>query len=227
MFHFSNSGNGGVWPSGKAAVFGIAMRRFESFHPSFNNKDVEKGTGLMELTATKREEKAKKHRREQKIPCVLYGAKKPNENLLIERAEYEAILRNLSEGQILTTVFELKMESGSVRAIIKGIQYHRISYNVEHIDFLRLADDVKVKLKVPIRFIGSADCKGVKQGGVLKQAIRAVKVQCLPKDIPTELYVEVSDIGMLENKNLSHVKFPENVKPLISLKEVIATVAKR
>lgn len=181
----------------------------------------------MELTANKREEKVNKLRREKKIPCILYGAKKANENIFIDQAEYQAILRQLNEGQILTTIFELKMGSKKIKAIIKAIQYHRTTYNIEHIDFLRLEDDVKVKLKVPIRFTGASDCKGVKQGGVLKQAVRAVRVQCLPKDIPTEVYMDVADIGMQENKNLSHVKFPENVKPLLSLKEVIATVGKR
>jgi large subunit ribosomal protein L25 len=181
----------------------------------------------MELTVTKREEKLGKLRRDSKIPCIIYGAKEPAEQIAIDRTEYEAILRGLEEGQILTTKFSLKIGKKTVKAIIKDIQYHRTTYNILHIDFLRLSDDIQVKIKVPIRFKGAADCEGVKQGGVLKQPIRAVRVQCFPKDIPNEMYLDVSDIKLLHNKSLSSVKIPEKVKPLLSLNEVIAVVAKR
>lgn len=181
----------------------------------------------MELTATKREEKLGKLRRDNKIPCVLYGAKKPTENIFIEKAEYEAICRKLEEGQILTTKFSLKMGKKKIETIIKDAHYHPVTYEVQHLDFIRLADDVKVKLKVPLRFQGSAECEGVKQGGVLKQPIRAVRVECFPKDIPNEMYIDVSDIKLLSNKSLSSVKIPEKVKPLLSLNEVVAVVAKR
>jgi len=181
----------------------------------------------MQLTVSKREEKAKKLRRNGMVPAVVYGPGKENEHLAVDRAEYEAHLRKLKEGEVLTTVFELKLGKETIKAIIRDVQYHRTTYNIEHIDFLRLADDTKVKLRVPIRFSGASNCVGVKSGGVLKQAIRSVKVVCFPKDIPSEVYIDVSDIGLLENKNLSHVKIPANVKPLLSLNEVVAVVAKR
>jgi len=181
----------------------------------------------MDLTVTKREEKVNKLRRDKKIPAVLYGADKENESIVIDLPEYEAALRKLKDGEILTTVFNLVDGSKKTKAIIKSVQYHRTSYNIEHIDFQRLQDDKPVKLKVPIRFTGVEECKGVKLGGVLKQAIRALKVECLPKDIPTEVFIDVSDIGLLENRSLSSVKIPEKVKSLLPLKEVVAMVAKR
>lgn len=181
----------------------------------------------MQLTVSKREEKAKKLRRNSKIPAVVYGAGKESEHIVVDRAEYEAHLRKLNEGEVLTTIFELKLENEIVKVIIRDVQYNRTTYKIEHIDFLRLSDGIKVKLRVPIRFSGSSNCVGVKAGGVLKQAIRSVRVVCLPKDIPSEVFIDVSDIGLLENKNLSHVKIPENVKPLLSLNEVVAIVAKR
>ena len=181
----------------------------------------------MELTISKREEKINKLRREKKIPAVLYGAKKPAEKIYIDQAEYKTILRQLKQGQILTTVFDLKMESGTEKAIIKSIQYHPTTYDEIHIDFQRLQKEKPIKIKVPIRFKGASECIGVKQGGVLKQAIRAVKVVCSPENIPEEVFIDVSDIGLLKNKNLSHVEIPQNVKPLLSLDEVIAVVAKR
>lgn len=181
----------------------------------------------MDLQVTKREEKINKLRRDKKIPAVVYGAGQENESVVVDLPEFEAILRKLAEGEILTTVFNLKSGSKKARAIIKSIQYHRTSYQIEHIDFQRLQDDKPVKLRVPIRFKGSEECKGVKLGGVLKQAIRSVKVSCLPKDIPSEVFIDVSDIGLLENKSLESVEIPSSVKPLLSLKEVVAVVAKR
>lgn len=185
----------------------------------------------MKLTVTQRDETTKARpnqlRREGQIPAVLYGAKKPNENILVPQADYEAIIRKLKPGQLLTIIFALEMGNEKFSAILKNIQYCPITYKVIHLDFLRLAHDVNVELKVPIRFIKEIDCKGVKQGGVLKQPIRALKVRCLPKDIPEQLFLDVSDIALYETKKLLKIEIPRDVRPLDDLNEVVALVAKR
>lgn len=181
----------------------------------------------MDLQVSKREEKINKLRRDNKIPAIVYGAGKDNEVIAIDLPEFEAILRKLGDGEILTTVFNLKSGSKATKAIIKSIQYHRTSYQIEHIDFQRLQADKPVRIRVPLRLKGVDDCKGVKLGGVIKQAMRAVKISCLPKDIPTEVFVDVSDVGLFENKKLESVEIPANVKLLLPSKEVVATVAKR
>ena len=185
----------------------------------------------MKLTASKREEKTKgennKIRREGHIPAVLYGVKQENQNIFVDGPQYHAAIRSMKQGGLSTMVFELEVEGKKVKAIVKQVQYHPTTYDVMHLDFLALDDKVEVCLKVPIRIVGKGDCIGVKEGGVLRQIIRAIKVKCLPSDIPEEFFLPVQDIKMMGSKALDKLEFPKGVKPMARLSEVVAIVAKR
>jgi large subunit ribosomal protein L25 len=98
---------------------------------------------------------------------------------------------------------------------------------VSHIDFEELFEDVPVSVKVPIQCIGVADCVGVKLGGFLRQIIRHVKVECLPKQIPQNFLVDVQDLGIRQAKKLSDIAIPKGVKPLAKMDEVVVVVSKR
>ena len=185
----------------------------------------------MKLTATVRASKKKSDtkqiRREGKIPAILYSAKQSNQSLILDVAEFNAILRQMKPGHLGTTVFKLQMDGKEKRAIIKDIQYQLTTYLVSHIDFEELFDDAPVNVKVPIQCVGVADCAGIKLGGFLRQVIRHVKVECLPKDIPAEFQVDVSSLGIKQARMLSDIKIPQGVKSLAKMDEVVVVVSKR
>lgn len=184
----------------------------------------------MELTIYKRtaaKSDKKKLRLQKDIPAVLYGKGMENENIYVKGSEFDEILRKIKKGSLPTIVFSLKEGKHKHKAIIKDIQYHRTTYNIEHIDFLVLDDKVPVCVNVPIDYTGVNDCPGIKLGGVLRRVIRTLKVRCLPKDIPAEFYIDVSMLGMEESKRLSDIDLPKNVRPLGQMKEVAVAIAKR
>ena len=185
----------------------------------------------MKLTATERSSAKKgdlkQSRREGKIPAILYSAGRPNVQLALEGTEFNAILRNMKPGRLPTTVFNLMINGKETRAIIKDIQYQLTTYLVSHIDFEELVEDVPISVKVPIQCIGVADCVGVKLGGFLRQVIRHVKVECLPKHIPAEFVVDVKDLGIRQSKRLADIPMPKGVKPLAKMDEVVVVIAKR
>lgn len=167
-------------------------------------------------------------RREGNIPAVLYAKNEPNRLIEISGTEFHAHLRKLPEGSLPNTVFILEDEKGNtVKTLIKDIQYHVASYNILHLDFMQLVEELPVNVKVPIRFKGVADCVGVKLGGVIRQVMRHLKVRCLPKDIPHEFYLDVTKLTMNQSLRLASLKIPESVRPLSDLKEVAVTIAKR
>lgn len=169
----------------------------------------------------------KQIRREGKIPAILYSAGQPNQQLTLSKDEMGAILRQMKPGHLGTTVFHLKLDGKEKRAIIKDIQYQLTTYEISHIDFEELFEDVPVSVKVPIQCIGVADCVGVKLGGFLRQVIRHVRVECLPKHIPTNFSVDVQDLGIKQSKKLSDIAIPQGVKPLAKMDEVVVVVSKR
>ena len=118
-------------------------------------------------------------RREGNVPCILYGYNQPGETIYLNGDEVRAMLRNMKAGTLSTTVFELEEGQKKHKAIVKEIQYHPVSYAVQHIDFALLSDEREVTVNIPIEIAGVADCAGIKLGGFLRQAIRMLKVTCL------------------------------------------------
>lgn len=182
---------------------------------------------MLPRTAEKKSD-AKKMRRADEIPAVIYSHGTEAASISVKNSEFTALLRQVLPGRLSTTVFTLVDSKGKERrAILKDIQYHVTTYNVMHLDFEGLQDTVKVNVKVPIECTGAADCPGVKLGGVLRQVIRYLKVRCLPRDIPTFFELDVKTLGPRESKRLGDLTIPQTVRPLGDLKEVAAVIVKR
>lgn len=186
----------------------------------------------MKLSMTKRSAGSKQElsqiRRAGNIPAVIYSKGSVGENIYVSGPEFKAVLRSLKPGCLPTTVFSLTGENGKEkRAILKDIQYKPTTYDVWHLDFEELIEGVSVNVKVPIQCTGVVDCVGIKLGGVLRQVIRTLKVNCLPKDIPSEFQLDVRELHISQTKRLSDIQLPNTVRPLSDLKEVAVVIAKR
>ena len=185
----------------------------------------------MNLTINKRvgETKGatKQLRRKGKIPAVLYSPGNPGLPIELEVAEFEAVMRKIRSNHLSTTIFTLNIDGKQKKAIVKEIQYDRTTYQVIHLDFAELHDDVPVSVKIPIECIGVAECVGIKLGGSLRHVIRNVKVKCLPKDIPSEFALNVKDLKIRQSKRMSDIAMPKGVKPVVATDEVVLVIAKR
>lgn len=171
---------------------------------------------------------AKKMRREDDIPAIIYGHGTTAEPITVKNSEFTTLLRSVLPGRLSTTIFTLSDAKGKERrAILKDVQYHVTTYNIMHLDFEELQDNVKVNVKIPIECIGAAESPGIKLGGVLRQVIRYLRVRCLPRDIPSAFELDVKSLGPREARRLEDLTIPETVRPLANLKEVVAVVVKR
>lgn len=166
-------------------------------------------------------------RREGNIPGVLYGRSRTPETIYVKKDELSAILRNMKPGLLATTVFDLHDGKKSYKVLVKEIQYGKVDYSIEHLDFVALSDELPVFVNVPIEIIGDADCVGVKLGGFVRQVIRSMKVACLPKNIPQEFVLDVRELQISQVKRLSDIVVPEGVRPFAKMKEVAVVIAKK
>jgi len=171
----------------------------------------------------------KKLRREGKVPAILYPIKEgiPNQPLIIDRAEFDAILRKMKQGQLGTILFYLKIEEEEKKVIVKDIHYEPTTYLVWHIDFKEVDDHSLVRIKVPIQCVGVAECVGIKLGGFLRRTIRHMEVECLPQNIPQEFLVDVSQLGIKQSKRFSDIVLPQGIKSLVRHDEVVVVISKR
>lgn len=186
----------------------------------------------MKLAIKTREAKKKSAvkalRRDDYIPAVIYHRSKEAEPFAVSSVEFSALLRAIVPGRLSTTVIELASEKGkSRRAIIKDIQYNPVSYDVIHLDFEELVDDVTINVKVPVECVNVVDCVGIKLGGFLRQVLRHVKVSCLPKDIPSHLELDVKEMAIYDQRRVRDLKIPQILKPMVNMNEVLLVIAKR
>lgn len=185
----------------------------------------------MKLSLSKRKAETKSEnnliRHRGNIPAVIYSKGKTNHLVSINGIEFDALLRGIQPGQLPTTEIELEGEGLSFKVIVKDIQYETTTYRVLHLDFLELDKETPVNVNVPIRCIGMAESPGIKLGGFLRQVIRHLRVQCLPKNIPKEFVLDVRSLGIKQTKRIKDMKMPAGVEPLASLNEVVVVIAKR
>lgn len=170
----------------------------------------------------------KQIRRAGDIPAVMYSLKKNSASLIVSGQEFDTAMRQVQSGYLPTTIFTLNDGVKECQAIVKEIQYHVTTYQVLHIDFEELTDDVAVTVKVPVNCIGTMDCIGVKLGGVVRQVARHVKVKCHPKHIPTKFDIDVKNANIgdsLRVKDLQGVK--NDVTVLAKGNDAVVVIAKR
>jgi large subunit ribosomal protein L25 len=130
------------------------------------------------------------------VPATLYGGKGSPLSLAVNTKQLTAILRSESGHN---TLFEVDFAGKKEPAIVKDWQVDPVSGKLLHVDLLRVAMDVRMKVKVPVHTFGEPS--GVKvQGGVYEVVTREVEVECLPADIPTEFRMDVS--GLMLNQSL-------------------------
>jgi large subunit ribosomal protein L25 len=171
---------------------------------------------------------AKRLRREERIPGTIYGHVGGGEHISASKAQFKAIMALVKQGHLPTTIFVLIDENGNGRrAIVKEIQYHPTSYEVVHLDFEELKEDVLVNVKVPIELLGALDFKGGREGGIPRQVIRHLKVRCPSKDLPSHFELDITDLGIADCMRLSDLTIPSGVKPRADLHEVAVVIVKR
>jgi len=158
--------------------------------------------------ATRGKNEARRLRLTGKVPAVLYGGKGDAITLAVNAKQVGAILRSESGHN---TLFQVDLGGKHEPAILKDWLVDPVSGRLLHVDLLRIAMDVRMRVKVPVHTFGEPS--GVKvQGGVFEAVTREVEVECLPADIPTEFKVDVS--GLALNQSLRAGELPINTAKL-------------
>jgi large subunit ribosomal protein L25 len=145
---------------------------------------------------TRGKNEARRLRQSGKVPAVLYGGKGNAVTLSVNAKQVGAILRSES-GQ--NTLFQVSFDGKNQPAIVKDWLSDPVSGKLLHVDLLRVAMDVRMRVQVPVHTFGEP--AGVKQqGGVFEVVTREVEIECLPADIPSEFKADVS--GLMLNQSL-------------------------
>jgi len=179
----------------------------------------------MIVEAARREDRgknaARRLRASGQVPAVLYGAKGPSEPVSVNAKQVTSILRSQAGHN---TIFTLKLPGGDQQAMVKDLQVDPVKGTLIHVDLLRIAMDVRMRVKVPVHTFGEA--QGVKlQGGIFEMVTREVEVECLPGEIPGEFRVDISDLMIGKQLRAGDIPMdPAKMKLVTDPQRVIAHV---
>ena len=155
------------------------------------------------------------------VPAVIYGGKGKSQALEVNAKQLSAILRSASGHN---TIFKVKIKNDEQTAIVKDWLVDPVKGHLLHVDLLRIAMDVRMRVKVPVHTFGEA--QGVKlQGGVFEIVTREVEIECLPNDIPTEFRMDISNLMIGDQLRVSDIQVdPEKIKMLTDPARVLSHV---
>jgi len=142
------------------------------------------------------------------IPAVIYGAKDKPEALQVSRRDINTILSHAAGENILV---ELEVEGSANRlALVQEVQHAPVSGDVLHIDFHAVSMDEVIEADVPLEPIGTPN--GVKNfGGLLEQSLRSLSIECLPRDLPDVITVDVSALNIGDAIHVREIPLPSGV----------------
>lgn len=148
--------------------------------------------------------------REGQVPVVIYGAGREVAHYC---TDHNTLLHNLEIESFHSAIIETKENERKQSVVLREVQMHPFKPQVLHIDLQRVRDTEAITLKVPLHFIGDDLAPGVKNyGGIFSHLISDVEVQCLPKDLPEFLPVDVSQLQISQAVHISDIVLPEGVE---------------
>lgn len=165
------------------------------------NAEKRTGTGSAE---------SRRLRKQGLVPAIIYGGKG---DPLMVTFEHNELGHHLDNEAFFSHVIKIKVKGGKTEeAVLRDLQRHPARPFVEHADFLRVVADEKLRMSVPLHLQGAEECPGVKEEeGIIQHLLTEVEIECLPRNLPQNIEVDVSQLHLNEAVHLSQLSVPEGV----------------
>lgn len=176
------------------------------------------------LTAVPRAQRgkggARKLRAAGRVPAVVYGHGEETRSLTVDAHELERLFAQIHKEN---TIINLRIEGGAeIRALVREVQAHPFRGNILHVDFYQIHAGERITVEVPIVLTGTPE--GVKLGGMLQHALDGLEIRCLPDQIPNEIRVDVSHLGIGDSVHVSDLTVPAGIELLVDEERTVCSV---
>ena len=155
----------------------------------------------------------KKLRRSGKVPGIVYGS---DDKPILIQLDHNQISLALDVESFHSSILELKIGNSNEKVLLRDYQMHPFKRQVNHIDFQRVDEKKRIHTNVPLHFIGEEDSPAVKMaGGLISHILNDVEISCLPKDLPSFIEIDLSDLEIGNSLHISQLSFPDGVDPVL------------
>ena len=151
-----------------------------------------------------------------RVPCVIYGGENPV-HFSVEAKDLNPLVYTPD-----ALIVDLELASGKkFKAALQDIQFHPVTENILHVDFIELFDDKPVTMQVPVKITGHS--AGVRAGGVLVVNARKLQVRALPANLPDVIEVDIPHLN-IGDKSFVRTLQKENYKIMAADNYIVAYV---
>ena len=161
---------------------------------------------------------ARRIRRAGRIPGVLYGRSGKAISIDLDALEFAVGVKGISE----STIVKVEVEGKSYDAFVKDTQRNIVDGNVLHVDFYEVESGVTLRARVTIQLKGNA--AGVREGGILEFPLHEIEVECLPKDLPERIELDVSNLGVNQSIHVRDIALSEGIRVISASDQVVVLV---
>src|SRR5580658_10214294 len=151
---------------------------------------------------------ARATRRAGRVPGIIYGDGKEPVTISLEPRE---LSRAIHRAGFLATIVDLSVDGTVHRTLAREVQFHPITDNAMHVDFMRVGAGAEVHVSVPVTFINHDGAPGLRRGGILNVVRHSVDIVCAVDAIPDRIVVDLAGLGIGESVHIETVAMPEGV----------------
>ena len=162
-------------------------------------------------------------RRSGRVPAILYGGASEPVQLSIDHNE---MLRHIEHEAFYSHILSIDVDGKTENAVLKDLQRHPAKAQILHADFMRVVAGQAMRMTVPLHFVGEDTSPGIKNsGGVLDRQRNELEIECLPKNLPEYIEVDVSALDINDSIHLEELTLPEGVESVAKMHGENWTVA--
>ena len=156
------------------------------------------------------------------VPGIIYGKGSEPSKIALEN---KLLIKLMNTGSFYSTIIDIDINGKVEKILPKQLQYHPVTDKLIHFDFLRVQENTKVTVEIPIEFLNQDKCPGLKKGGVLNTVRRLVELSCNANNIPSKLEFDLINSEIGDAVKISNINLPDGVLPTITDRDfVIATL---
>ena len=143
------------------------------------------------------------------IPAVIYGGKVKPQSLQVAARDINAMMSHASGENVLVDL-EIAGEKSNRAALVQEVQHSPVRGEIVHVDFHAISMDETIQAEVPLEPTDTP--VGVKTfGGLLEQSLRSLAIECLPRDLPDRITVDVSQLNIGDSIHVREIQLPSGV----------------
>ena len=153
---------------------------------------------------------ARRIRREEKIPAVIYGQGMEPVSVIVDRRDLRIALSGAAGSN---TILEIKVDGNVYPAVVKDMQRHPVRRTVAHVDFLRINMSEELTIAVPVRLVGEAKAV-VSEGGLVDPSQDTIDIVTTPANMPSEITIDISGMQPGDVIRLGEIVLPAGTRAL-------------